>query len=186
MININNILNAWILIEQLSEGDIKKNNKTIKSLKERLYFPANSASTKIDFYQVLHEELKNNKYKKAGIILYLSTFRFQTVIKKIANHYKLDSLQDDIADTCKFSIAVVFDKDLNLIADKIFVTMSYYILKEGEGLSSDTTSFKNYEKNIKEEIKNYFHFKLNHSHLKNIQIDLMKLFYLCINYLILI
>lgn len=159
MINTNNILNAWILIEQLSEGDIKKNNKTIKSLKERLYFPANSASTKTDFYQVLHEELKNNKHKKAGIILYLSTFRFQTVIKKIANHYKLDSLQDDIADTCKFSIAVVFDKDLNLIADKIFVTMSYYILKEGEGLSSDTTSFKKYEENIKEEIKKLFSFQ---------------------------
>lgn len=81
-----------------------------------------------------------------GLIFYLDTFKFQKVIDIIVKKYHLENLQDDINNTqLKFSVVIAFDKNLHLLEDQTFVTMSNYLLNKKE-LINDPSKFNKFEK----------------------------------------
>ena len=69
-----NILEAWIMVEHLSEGDIKLNDNLLKKLE----IPKDR-----DYYSLLNEEIQgqNLSNDKGGIVLYFNTYPFSTVIQ---------------------------------------------------------------------------------------------------------
>ena len=80
------ILNAWITIEQLCEGSINKKDKLLERLD----------TTEDDWEKFFLDFLKNKKveknisdkdFKMSGIILYFGIFNFQEVIKKKIQYY---------------------------------------------------------------------------------------------------
>ena len=60
-----NILNAWIMVEHLSEGDINVRDQSLKMF-ENL--------EKEDYYTLLLNQIKKkkfNQYQKGGVVLYI-------------------------------------------------------------------------------------------------------------------
>lgn len=112
----NNILEAWIMVEHLAEGDIKLSDKELKTFE----IPADN-----DFYSMFCTEIKN----KGGLVLYFDIFPFNDVIHLLREVYKLSATDEEISVGNKFSFAIYFDKYLKLVEDMIFFTESYYILK---------------------------------------------------------
>lgn len=129
------ILNAWIMVEYLSEGDIGDNEGL------KLEIPADK-----DFYSFFKEsvdqDLKNNQ--KEGIVVYFNIFKF----KKIFSILNLQKTEEDISLGSKFSFALYFDKKLKLAENMTFFTASYYILDKKE-----IPNFQNFRK-YEEENKN--------------------------------
>ncbi|BDR61184.1 DEAD/DEAH box helicase [Lactobacillus xylocopicola] len=164
MDNLNNILKAWTIIEQLSEGEV---NTNLKSANAAIKFnPATVIAN--DFYDYFQQIIKQKFAKKEktgksqvthGIIFYFNVFKFQSVIDIIVEKYHLTNLQDEINNRqSKFSFALVFDQDMKLLEDQTFITISQYILEKHE-LISDPAVFKDYERSLKEYINNLFCFK---------------------------
>lgn len=116
-----NILEAWIMVEHLSEGDINLKSKDLKTIE----------SNTEDYYTLFKNEiLKDEKTKKnSGIVLYFDIFEFKNVISLLREKFKLDESDEEIKLGNKFSFAVYFDKELKLADSMTFFTASYYILK---------------------------------------------------------
>ena len=116
-----NILEAWIMVEHLSEGDINSNDKHLKRINSYVD----------DYYTLFKNEIlkKNNIDKDGGIVLYFNIFQFKNVISLLRKQFKLDESDEDIKLGNKFSFAVYFDKELKLSDNVAFFTESYYILK---------------------------------------------------------
>jgi superfamily I DNA and/or RNA helicase len=138
------ILNAWITIEQLSEGSINKKDKLLKSLHTmednwRKYF--------LDFLtnQKEQKDISDKVFKKSGIVLYFGIFNFQEVIDILRERYKIAKTYEEVSNSEKFTFALYFDNQLNIIADKLFLTMSGYIREHGnlpEDFLKVETSFR--------------------------------------------
>lgn len=63
-----NILNAWIMVEHLSEGDINVRDQSLKMF-ENL--------ENEDYYTLLLNQIKKkkfNQYQKGGVVLYFEIF----------------------------------------------------------------------------------------------------------------
>lgn len=116
-----NILEAWIMVEHLSEGDINSNDKHLKRINSYID----------DYYTLFKNEIlkKTNIDKDGGIVLYFNIFQFKNVISLLRKQFKLDESDEDIKLGNKFSFAVYFDKELKLSDNVAFFTESYYILK---------------------------------------------------------
>lgn len=124
------ILNAWITIEQLSEGSINKKEKLLKSLH------TNEENWKMFFLDFItnQKEQKNisdKVFKKSGIVLYFGIFNFQEVIDILRERYRIAKTYEEVNNSEKFTFALYFDNQLNFIADKLFLTMSGYIREHG-------------------------------------------------------
>lgn len=68
MIEKDKILEAWIMVEHLSEGDIRVKDKSILTL-DNLQGQ--------DFYSLFHHEMEKKKFRpkqKGGIVVYLDIF----------------------------------------------------------------------------------------------------------------
>ena len=102
-----NILEAWIMVEHLSEGDIKLNDNLLKKLE----IPKDR-----DYYSLLNEEIQgqNLSNDKGGIVLYFNTYPFSTVIQLLREKYNLSETDDEVSVGDKFSFALYFDKELKL------------------------------------------------------------------------
>lgn len=115
MIN-SKILDAWIKVEQLSEGDIDRKNGGYTD------FEGNN------YQEILREFLNRQKQKvNSGIAIYCGIFPFQDIIEKLRIKYGLKATEEELTTSEKFTFALYFDKDLNFLADKLFLTMSGYI-----------------------------------------------------------
>ena len=116
-----NILEAWIMVEHLSEGDINSNDKHLKRINSYVD----------DYYTLFKNKIlkKTNIDKDGGIVLYFNIFQFKNVISLLRKQFKLDESDEDIKLGNKFSFAVYFDKELKLSDNVAFFTESYYILK---------------------------------------------------------
>lgn len=141
MNNYNNILDAWITIEQLSEGSINKKDQTYRQL----------CDNQNDWKQFFEEYIQTQKianrmsaksFKKSGIVMYFGIFDFQEVIDILRKQYGITSTDEEISKSDKFTIALYFDNELNFIADKLFLTMSGFI-RNKEYLPDNFNTFEN-------------------------------------------
>lgn len=131
MNNRENILNAWITIEQLSEGSINKKDKSLK------LFRTKEEDYKTFFLDFLakQKELQNisdENFKKSGVVLYFGIFDFQEVIDILRERYRIPKNYEEVGNSDKFTVALYFDSQLGFISDKLFLTMSGYIREHGD------------------------------------------------------
>jgi superfamily I DNA and/or RNA helicase len=138
------ILNAWITIEQLSEGSINKKDISLKPL---YTMEENWQKFFLDFLtnQKEQKNISDKVFKKSGIVLYFGIFNFQEVINILRERYKIAKTYEEVSNSEKFTFALYFDNQLNIITDKIFLTMSGYIREHGnlpEDFFKVETSFR--------------------------------------------
>ena len=115
------ILEAWIMVEHLSEGDINVRDKNVHSLCDL---------QGEDYYTLFLNEMKKHKMKsrqKGGIVLFFDIFPFSGIVDFLREKYHLSKTEQEIYYGDKFSFALYFDKQLNLDREKTFLTESYYI-----------------------------------------------------------
>lgn len=129
--NKKQILDAWITVEQLSEGNIKKNDKQYRQ------FDLNNFEIQMNFTNFLNQQreykkLSSEKFDKAGIVVYFGIFQFQEIVKILREKYGISATHEETTNSDKFTFALYFDKDLNIISDKFFFTMSGYIRYKAE------------------------------------------------------
>lgn len=118
-----NILDAWIMVEHLSEGDINLKDKTLKTfgeLQNENYY---------DLFQCEMQKKKMKDYQKGGIVLYFDIFSFKEVVDFLRTKYHLTPVEEEITYNYKFSVALCFDKKLKIKREMTFLTESYYIRK---------------------------------------------------------
>lgn len=116
-----NILEAWIMVEHLSEGDIRDKDKAILTLDDL---------QEGDFYSLFRQELGKRKFKprqKGGIAVYFDIFSFKDVLSILREQYNLKPTDEELQTGTKFSFALYFDLNLNLLQDMTFFTESAYI-----------------------------------------------------------
>ncbi|MFL8952847.1 AAA domain-containing protein [Helcococcus kunzii] len=153
MINYNkiNILNSWIMIEHLSEGDI--------SLKDRTILRLNKTDDS-QYYSILQETIKEKlktRNKNSGIVFYFDIFKFNEVIKILRKKYHLPETDEEIRVGNKFSFALYFDKNLKLISEMTFFTASAYIKYNKE--IPESKNFVEFEDHFKKYISEHFNFQ---------------------------
>ncbi|HIQ98244.1 MAG TPA: ATP-binding protein [Candidatus Scybalocola faecavium] len=115
------ILESWIMVEHLSEGDIRLKDQAVLTLDDL---------QRRDFWSLFLNEMKKKKWKpwqKGGIVIYFDIFKFQEVVDILRKQYDLEPTDEDIRFGNKFSFALYFDRDLNLLPDMTFFTESAYI-----------------------------------------------------------
>lgn len=132
-----NILDAWIMVEHLAEGDINVRDQSLKLLED---------IENEDYYTLFLNEIKKKKfeeYQKGGVVLYFEIFKFEEVVTILREKYHLESTNEDIRVGDKFSFALCFDKYLNLCGEMTFLTISAYIRWYKEIVSRN--AFREYE-----------------------------------------
>ena len=150
-----NILEAWIMVEHLSEGDIRLKDNNIQMIE----FPKDN-----NFYSLFSEAISKKKLKdfqKGGVVLYLDIFKFEVIVSLLREKFNLKKLEEEINVGDKFSFALYFDKNLQLVDSMTFFTASNYILKNK--CVPQEKDFLEYE----EENKNYIKDLFNYSGHKN-------------------
>lgn len=148
MNNKKNILEAWIMVEHLSEGDIKLSDKDLKIID----FPEEN-----NYYTLFLNEIEKKKlkgYQKGGIVLYFDIFKFEEIIALLRTKFNLPETEEDIKIGNKFSFAIYFDKELKLAENMTFFTESYYILEKK--CVPNEKVFLEYEEENKNYIKELF------------------------------
>lgn len=150
------IIDAWIIIEQLSEGSIKKDDKHLKALDT---IEKNWKQFFCDFMinQKRDMEISDEDFKRSGIVLYFGIFDFEEVIDILRKKYKLEKTNEDISKSEKFTFAVYFDNELNIKEKKLFLSMSGYILEHG----NLPNNFLEFEALFREDIENKFNEDFN-------------------------
>lgn len=119
----NDILNAWIMVEHLSEGGI--------NLREKEILTWNRLEGE-NYYGLFMDEMRKKKMhpkQKGGVVLYFDIFPFSEVITFLRETYHLRAAEEEIPVGDKFSFALYFNKDLKLNEDMTFLTASFYIRK---------------------------------------------------------
>lgn len=124
------ILNTWIVVEQLSEGSIKKGNKELRPLKTETN---DWATFFLDFLNTQKEQQKisDKAFKKSGLVLYFAIFNFQEIVDILRRKYNIPATYEETTNADKFTFSLYFDNQLNFLADKLFLTMSGYIRYRG-------------------------------------------------------
>lgn len=143
-----NILDAWIMVEHLAEGDINVRDHSFKLFED---------IENEDYYTLLLDEIKKKKfdeYQKGGVVLYFEIFGFEEVVTILHEKYHLESTNEDIRVGDKFSFALCFDKNLNLCGEMTFLTVSAYIRWYKEIVSRN--AFREYESNFRMAISQLF------------------------------
>ena len=145
MNNKNDILESWIMVEHLSEGNINLNDKAILTF---------SGLWQQDYYAVMLDKMNKSRvgnYKNSGAVIYFDIFPFSEVIDYLRKKYKLKPTEQEITIENKFSFALYFDKELNFVSEMTFLTESYYIRnkrripKENEFMEFEAEKRKEFE-----------------------------------------
>lgn len=126
-----NILDAWIVVENLSEGSIEPGEQGMMTLDRETenweeYFREFLKENKE------REKLSDKTFQKSGLVLFLGIFDFDEVLDILKKKYKLDNTYEDRSKSKKFTAALFFDKDLQFLGNKFFYTMSGYIRNYGD------------------------------------------------------
>ena len=98
----NDILESWIMVEHLSEGDINLKDKAILNFNDL---------QRQDYYSLLADEIQKKGLKKnkhSGVIIYFDIFPFQEVIDFLREEYKLVPTEQEITSGNKFSFGIRF------------------------------------------------------------------------------
>ena len=142
------ILESWIMVEHLSEGDINLRDTKLLTFQ---YLKSD------DFYDLFKKNIKylNLKpYQKGGIVVYFDIFKFTEVIDFLRNKFNLPVSNQEITLGNKFSFALYFDKDLKLSSDMTFLTESSYI-RNFHTIPSEK-EFKEFEEDFSKKIQEIF------------------------------
>lgn len=142
------ILDAWIMVEHLSEGDISVKDKSVLTLDDM---------QGADFYSMFLHEMEKKKFhpkQKAGIVVYFDIFDFQEVTSILREQYHLKPTEEEIRTGNKFSFALYFDKNLNFLQDMTFFTASAYIRYYKK--VPDEKEFRDFEDHLKKQFMQDF------------------------------
>ncbi len=148
MIEKDKILEAWIMVEHLSEGDISVNDKSILTLDDL---------QGQEFYSLFLQEIKKrdaNPGKKGGIVVYFDIFGFQEVVSILREQYHLKPTEEETYSGNKFSFALYFDINMNLLQDMTFFTESAYIRYYKKVPHEE--EFREFENNLKKQFEQDF------------------------------
>src|SRR5690625_5939337 len=74
-----NILDAWITVEQLSEGSIDKSDKALKRVLDQ---PDDWYEYYLNFVNEQINEFKHSKKEERGLVMYFDIFSFQEIDRK--------------------------------------------------------------------------------------------------------
>ncbi|QBF34590.1 hypothetical protein EG856_01465 [Mycoplasmopsis phocirhinis] len=131
------------MVEQISEGNFDENKTEIfdSRLEQNLY----------DF---LNQKITQKNKPKAGVAIMFNVFDSNKIIDIFKKIFHIDNLDEEIQTNKRFSFALYFDKDLNLINELTFFTISGYILDKEIIPKQD--KFLEYEKENKQLIKQIF------------------------------
>lgn len=119
----NDVLESWIMVEHLSEGEINLNDKTmitLSNLKDENYY-------NLFIREIQKKNMK--KYQQGGIVIFFDIFSFKEIIDYLREEYNLLETEEDIKVGNKFSFALYFDKELKIHSEMTFLTESFYIRK---------------------------------------------------------
>lgn len=142
----NNILNSWIMVERLSEGDLDNNNTYDIKVK----------STDINYYLYFQDIIFDQHIKKGGgIELYFDIFQYKEVIEKLREKYQLETHYEEFSVDKKYSFALFFDHELNIDIDRTIVSASAYI--RYFNVVPTEEEFLAFESELKNEIHKYFY-----------------------------
>ncbi|MDU5236750.1 MAG: AAA domain-containing protein [Finegoldia magna] len=142
------ILESWIMVEHLSEGDINLRDTKLLTFQ----YLKND-----DFYDLFKKNIKylNLKpYQKGGIVVYFDIFKFTEVIDFLRDKFNLPVSNQEITLGNKFSFTLYFDKDLKLSSDMTFLTESSYI-RNFHTIPSEK-EFKEFEEDFSKKIQELF------------------------------
>lgn len=142
------ILESWIMVEHLSEGDINLRDTKLLTFQ----YLKND-----DFYDLFKKNIKylNLKpYQKGGIVVYFDVFKFTEVIDFLRDKFNLPVSNQEITLGNKFSFALYFDKDFKLSSDMTFLTESSYI-RNFHTIPSEK-EFKEFEEDFSKKIQEIF------------------------------
>ena len=142
MVEIKKVIDAWLMVERLSEGDINIKDKNLLSLsnandKDYLLLIENNLPTK--------EEFK----KKGGFVIYVDIFPFEDVVKKVIVN-KSKTYEGEFSKSFKFGLSLYFNANSDFLPDKTFVTVSRYILEKNKVPSAE--EFEVYESDMQKKI----------------------------------
>lgn len=147
-ISKNNILNAWIMLERLCEGDINP-------IKQKLMqFPKDN-----DISEAIQKALETKHgYKKPEcIFIYFDVFDFVEIIDLLRKKYDAKITDEDIRYGKKFGFILGFDLRYNLLPDMVFYSVNAYIKNHKEFPSEK--AFSEFESKFLQEIQNFFDFE---------------------------
>jgi superfamily I DNA and/or RNA helicase len=130
------ILNAWIMIERLSEGSTSRNDRKLKPLEPasdgwHAYFSEELAKHKRAL------RISDKKFKASGLVFYFDIFSFQEIIDILRKKYRIKATCEETNSSDKFTFSTSFDSQLNFVASKFFFTASGYIRKHKDELPED-------------------------------------------------
>ena len=142
MVEIKKVIDAWRMVERLSEGDINLKDKNLLSLsnaidKDYLLLIENNLPTK--------EEFK----KKGGFVIYVDIFPFEDVVKKVIVN-KSKAYEGEFSKSFKFGLSLYFNANSDFLPDKTFVTVSRYILESNKVPLAE--EFEAYESDIQKKM----------------------------------
>ena len=103
-----NILESWIMVEHLSEGNIKLRDSAIHTF---------NGIQNDDYYSFFSREINRKKCTKRGLVVYFGIFSFNEIVAFFKEKFNLKSMQNEVSIGDKFSIALYFDKDIKLVQD---------------------------------------------------------------------
>lgn len=126
-----NILDAWIVVENLSEGSIEPGEQGMMTLDRE------TENWEEYFREFLkqnreREKLSDKAFQKSGLVLFFGIFDFDEVIDILKKKYNLENTYEDRSKSKKFTAALFFDKELQFLGNKFFYTMSGYIRNYGD------------------------------------------------------
>lgn len=142
------ILEAWIMVEHLSEGSIKKSDKSLMSFDD---LEGN------DYYSLFQKKIWEMKFKKeqnGGISVYFDIFKFDEIVKFLYQLYQLEPDDEKAETEFKFGLVLYFDKYLNFQKEMTFLTRSGYI-RYFEKIPKEEV-FSTYERELKTELQQFF------------------------------
>ena len=146
-----NILDAWIVVENLSEGSVEPGEQGMMTPDRE------TENWEEHFREFLQqnkekEKLSDKAFQKSGIVLFLGIFDFDEVIDILKKKYNLEDTYEDRSKSKKFTADLFFDKDLQFLGNKFFYTMSGYIRNYGDF----PKDIGEEERNLSDEIRGKF------------------------------
>ncbi|MBQ8568854.1 MAG: ATP-binding protein [Oscillospiraceae bacterium] len=148
MIEKSKILDAWIMVEHLSEGDISDKDKTVLIFDE---------PTGNDYYSLIKDKMSGSsvcKGKNSGAAFIFDVFDFNEVLTILRQKYHLNMPDEEIKTGKKFGFVLYFDKGMRFIKDMTFFTASEYIRCKKE--VPQETEFREYEEHLKKLLEQLF------------------------------
>lgn len=148
MVEKTKILEAWIMVEHLSEGDIRIQAPSVRTLDDL---------REGDFHTLFREEIRKQNFRpkqNGGIAVYFDIFSFRDVIAILRKQYRLEPTDEELQVGNKFSFALYFDRNLSFLPDMAFFTESAYIRYYQKVPQME--EFREFEDNLKQQFAQHF------------------------------